>query len=52
MATADESGSKKRGTRKTGQGWRTPKLTDAQKRLNRAMNFGKKTTIRAGEVPF
>ncbi len=49
------TGSEKRGTRRTGRGFRTPKLSDAQKRANRldrAMNFGKSSRVTGGDVPF
>lgn len=51
------TGSEKRGTRKTRRGYRTPKLSDAEKRrrsLDRRMDtFGKKSgPVGANEVPF
>ena len=44
------NGSSGKGTRKTGQGFRTPKLSDAQKRSEFGMGKGTKYT--GGDVPF
>ena len=50
------NGSSGKGTRKTGQGFRTPKLSDAQKRSNKlkrsTFGMGKGTKYTGGDVPF
>lgn len=50
-----DTGSEKRGSKKTEQGWRTPKLSDAEKRRRaseRSFNWGKTRAVGPDEVPF